>query len=233
MAETSEVTVPPELIDSLRELDAIRKDLENTTTKIKKLHQKMDSLTGSAKLESWARLRSLYAEAISLSEKEENLTLACSDMVETAIEDWESVHTGKKRKKPESQPARRGPIPLGEKVACLHEDNWILCTIKSYNAKKNEYKVEDADEEANRMFIVGSHEILALNTPDLPKGTRVLALYPGTTCFYPAEVVAFTKRGSKPNTYRLQFEDDFEDGREKQTRIEQLFVVQDPSASSK
>eukprot|EP00301_Raphidiophrys_heterophryoidea_P019626 c4521_g1_i2.p1 GENE.c4521_g1_i2~~c4521_g1_i2.p1 ORF type:complete len:246 (+),score=61.83 c4521_g1_i2:23-739(+) len=232
---TTEVEVPAGLAESLKQLDSLRKEVDQTTSKIKKIHQKMDGLSESSKLDSWARLRTLYSEAIVLSEREESLALHCSDLVESVIEDWESSHTGsKKRKRSEHTQAQKkaGIVPNDEEVACRHEGQWILGKIKSHNPKKNEYKIQDADEtNAHAIFSVPVSDVLQLIAPEFSKGTRVLALYPNTTCFYPAEVVSFTKRGSKPHTYRLQFDDDFEDGREKQTRIEQKYVVEDPTPS--
>ncbi len=127
-SHTTEVEVPADLTESLKDLETLRKEVEQTTIKIKKLHQKMDSrkftliarsllflrfffiswsssvflnsfgpfkfcffkkkllssVSDTAKLESWARLRTLYSEAISLSEKEETCVLNFFENYQTA-----------------------------------------------------------------------------------------------------------------------------------------------------
>ncbi|CAG8800700.1 10987_t:CDS:1, partial [Racocetra fulgida] len=44
--------------------------------------------------------------------------------------------------------------------------------------------------------------------PEFPQSATVIALYPGTTCFYKADVVLPPSKISIPLKYLLTFEDD-------------------------
>ncbi|RSH90860.1 hypothetical protein EHS25_010036 [Saitozyma podzolica] len=84
------------------------------------------------------------------------------------------------------------------------EEAWILATIrKCINQDKMRYEVQDADD-ANTSWNTTLRSIIPLPDPsappsssanpsnleDYPKGTQVLGLYPETTSFYRATVVA-------------------------------------------
>ncbi|CAG8776470.1 30187_t:CDS:2, partial [Racocetra persica] len=80
------------------------------------------------------------------------------------------------------------------------EENWILATIVGYRAELKSYEVEDADkdEASNRpgeRFLVPAKNVIAIpnpgemRSPEFPKDSTVIALYPSTTCFYRAVVV--------------------------------------------
>ena len=61
-------------------------------------------------------------------------------------------------------------------------------------------------------------------------GRTVLALYPGTTCFYEAQVLVPPSKRRKENDYLLQFVDDEESGAP-QKAVPQAFVLNMPSNS--
>lgn len=66
--------------------------------------------------------------------------------------------------------------------------------------------------------------------PDLAKGKNVLALYPGTTTFYKAEVVVGwrmdgTGKGEEGNLVRLRFEG--EDEADREMSVERRYVLPD------
>ena len=63
---------------------------------------------------------------------------------------------------------------------------------------------------------------------EFPAKSTVLALYPGTTCFYEAEVVLPPSKRRKENDYLLQFVDDEESGTP-QKAVPQAFVLNMPS----
>ncbi|CAG8499304.1 5427_t:CDS:2 [Funneliformis caledonium] len=102
------------------------------------------------------------------------------------------------------------------------EENWILATVVSYKPESRQYEVEDADrdESSNRpgeRFVVPAKNVMAIPKPadirssqEFTPNTIVLALYPGTTCFYKAAVVLSPNRLSQSpqRTYLLTFEDD-------------------------
>ncbi|CAG8605610.1 10539_t:CDS:2, partial [Dentiscutata heterogama] len=81
------------------------------------------------------------------------------------------------------------------------------------------YEVEDADrdEASNRpgeRFLVPSKNVLIIPKPgemwmpEFPQSSTVIALYPGTTCFYKADVVLPPSKLSVSLKYLLTFEDD-------------------------
>ncbi|GLB38540.1 putative SGF29 tudor-like domain containing protein [Lyophyllum shimeji] len=117
------------------------------------------------------------------------------------------------------------------------ENTWILAlVIKCINADKNRYEVQDAEpQEDGQPGIVYNTTLRAIiplpdpNAPpgspahvnayqEFPAGATVMALYPDTSCFYRAEVIATPKEmnpraASAPSskympTYKLKFEDD-------------------------
>ncbi|KAF0360779.1 DUF1325-domain-containing protein [Gigaspora margarita] len=100
------------------------------------------------------------------------------------------------------------------------EENWILATVVGYKPESKSYEVEDADkdEASNRpgeRFIVPVKNVIAIpnsgemRSPEFPKDSTVIALYPSTTCFYKAVVVIPpSKLTPKASRYLLTFEDD-------------------------
>ena len=115
-------------------------------------------------------------------------------------------------------------IEEGRKAVARLDDEWILMTVLKYSKRQKMYTLEDADDLAEKKE---EHEIprdlvipLASSEytpPCFPVGSRVLAMFPGTTSFYPATVVKCTKRslanhnGKTMWDYSLQFDDDEED----------------------
>ncbi|KAJ2720376.1 hypothetical protein GGI07_004641 [Coemansia sp. Benny D115] len=88
-------------------------------------------------------------------------------------------------------------------------EDWILATVLSFNSEKNRYTVQDYDlESAVRPTYVVSPRLVLFVTaeasttfsarrrlwdrsrnPEMPRGQRVLGLYPRTTAFYQGTVV--------------------------------------------
>jgi len=60
---------------------------------------------------------------------------------------------------------------------------------------------------------------------------KVLALYPGTTCFYEATVVDTPSKRKKENDYLVKFEDD-EESESPIKPIPQMFVLNMPTSSN-
>ncbi|KAI7895707.1 SGF29 tudor-like domain-containing protein [Mucor mucedo] len=97
-------------------------------------------------------------------------------------------------------------------------EEWILAVVLQYHPDKNKYQVEDVDQddygEKQRYMLppryvipVKSSEEAKLS-PEIPSRQDVLALYPGTTCFYKATVIAPPSKSKEIKNYRVQFEDD-------------------------
>jgi len=96
-----------------------------------------------------------------------------------------------------------------------------LAVVISYNADKNKYHVEDVDQDetgTRQKYMVPPKNVIPIPSvaevrqlPEIPAHTDVLALYPGTTCFYNAIVItppSKNKDASTQGCYKVQFEDD-------------------------
>jgi len=117
------------------------------------------------------------------------------------------------------------------------ENTWILAMVtKCINQDKNRYEVQDVepqeDGQPGQCYNTTLRAIIPLPDPnavpnsashlsayqEFPAGSTVMALYPDTSCFYRAEVLA-SPRDMQPSgrmapsshylpTYKLKFEDD-------------------------
>ncbi|SPO20792.1 uncharacterized protein UTRI_00269 [Ustilago trichophora] len=92
------------------------------------------------------------------------------------------------------------PLSQGRKVAVLpsktEESDWLKASVLSYAKSSNEYTVQDDDEPGPEgTYKVGMDNIIPLPislhtmpAADYPPGSRVLGMYPDTSCFYGATV---------------------------------------------
>ncbi|KAH7385937.1 SGF29 tudor-like domain-containing protein [Pyrenochaeta sp. MPI-SDFR-AT-0127] len=132
-----------------------------------------------------------------------------------------------------------------------YEGEGILCRVTSVigEGKQRRYEIIDADPDpptpsvpyrASVNHLIPIPPLSSnLTLPDLPKGRNVLALYPGTTTFYKAEVVAGWrvadgkvkkedggKEGDQvENLVRLRFEG--EDEADREMSVERRYVLPD------
>ncbi|KAK2465189.1 hypothetical protein APHAL10511_002543 [Amanita phalloides] len=117
------------------------------------------------------------------------------------------------------------------------ESTWILALVtRCISAEKHKYEVQDAepqeDGQPGLLYTTSLRTIIPLPDPnapagspahvnsyqEFPAGSTVMALYPDTSCFYRAEVIATPKdlqpTGRAPSLskhmpmYKLKFEDD-------------------------
>ncbi|KAL0961072.1 hypothetical protein HGRIS_006056 [Hohenbuehelia grisea] len=130
-----------------------------------------------------------------------------------------------------------GGKSAGGAAADADENTWILAVVtKCINADKNRYEVQDAepqeDGQPGLCYNTTLRAIIPLPDPnaapgssshltayqEFPAKSTVMALYPDTSCFYRAEVIA-TPKEMQPSgrmapsnkympTYKLKFEDD-------------------------
>ncbi|PRP77067.1 hypothetical protein PROFUN_14612 [Planoprotostelium fungivorum] len=133
-------------------------------------------------------------------------------------------------------------IPKGRQVAARvtkdREDPeaWILAAIVSYDEHKQQYEVEDEDpgdeSEPNpyrKHYFLPCHCLIPLpaetdKLKEIPKGTKVLSMFPDTTSFYVAEVVNPPK-GKKNPEYTVKFEDDDDEtGETPERRVKPKYV---------
>jgi hypothetical protein len=91
------------------------------------------------------------------------------------------------------------------------EEEWILTRIVDYIPKANMVHVRDDDDLEKKLYILPEQKVLPLGHGQvkdwtvLVAGDKVLALYPNTTTFYPAEIVGCD---SLTGIYRMRFEGD-------------------------
>jgi SAGA-associated factor 29 len=125
-------------------------------------------------------------------------------------------------------PKKRTPTTEGE---------GILCRVTSVigEGKQRRYEIIDADPDPPTPSIPYRASVNHLvpipantNLPDLAKGKNVLALYPGTTTFYKAEVVQgwrLDEMGEGDGLVRLRFEG--EDEADREMSVERRYVLPD------
>ncbi|KAE9400450.1 hypothetical protein BT96DRAFT_857386 [Gymnopus androsaceus JB14] len=129
------------------------------------------------------------------------------------------------------QVAFHPPPNKASAVTEADDNNWILAVVdKCINGDKNRYEVHDPESVPVVRYNTTLRSIIPLPDPnaplgspsslsayrEFPVGSTVLALYPDTSCFYRAEVVATptdTSSSVRPDTsyastYRVKFEDD-------------------------
>lgn len=126
------------------------------------------------------------------------------------------------------------------------EGEGILCRVTSVigEGKQRRYEIIDADPDPPTPSVpyrASVNHLVAIpppaanyTLPELPKKRSVLALYPGTTTFYRAEVVAQwavekvkkeDSNGKDENYVRLRFEG--EDEADREMNVERRYVLPD------
>jgi len=121
-----------------------------------------------------------------------------------------------------------------DSAAAGKDEEWILAVVtKCINQDKNRYEVQDPepqeDGQPGQCYNTTLRAIIPLPDlnappdsaahlnayPEFNAGSTVMALYPDTSCFYRAEVVASPsdlqpagRTGASPRMYKLKFEDD-------------------------
>ncbi|GJQ14388.1 hypothetical protein GpartN1_g6179.t1 [Galdieria partita] len=143
------------------------------------------------------------------------------DLVD-AVDSDASYRTWKRSKRSHES---SGVIPPQTEVACRvkEEDSdewsWVLGIVDSYLNSSGQYRIIDIEELGNeevsqeRYYFVSPDNVIALSNDSkhvFPAETRVLAIYPDTTVFYPATIRSSRKNG-KQLYYALEFDDEDED----------------------
>ncbi|KAJ7069797.1 SGF29 tudor-like domain-containing protein [Mycena amicta] len=136
---------------------------------------------------------------------------------------------------PSGKPSGPGgvkPAAATTSAAIETGENWILAVVvRCLNNDKNRYEVQDAEPQEDGQpgfcYHTTLRAIIPLPDPsaevgmpshvssyqEFPPGSTVMALYPDTSCFYRAEVIATPRQTgrSTPSAkllYKLKFEDD-------------------------
>jgi hypothetical protein len=108
---------------------------------------------------------------------------------------------------------------------------YILVKVAQFMVTKKTYKVQDADLSNNKTYSVPEASIVGLGFQSFPVNTRVLAMFPETSTFYPATVIGRENGAGTPSgkAYRLIFDDDEEvPGHTPQRIIDAAFVTTFP-----
>ncbi|PJF17173.1 Homoserine dehydrogenase [Paramicrosporidium saccamoebae] len=152
---------------------------------------------------------------------ENELELAVEE--EIVIEDSPSVDA---MEIPLEMPSAMEVLNVGTEVAMLclvdaeaTQEDWILGTILRYIPEENSYEIEDAEGEngsptkggVKTRYTVHEEKVRPLadsiDESVKPK-QQVLALFPGTTCLYPATVISTPTRRKKTKDFLVKFSDD-------------------------
>lgn len=111
-------------------------------------------------------------------------------------------------------------------------DEWMLATVKGYSMTANMYEVEDCEliepvegeigeprisqtgqgkqraAPLAKIIRLPQSDAESLSIEEHKAKAKVLALYPGTTCLYPALVISPPSKRKKTNDYLVKFSDD-------------------------
>ncbi|KAJ1675810.1 hypothetical protein EV182_000517 [Spiromyces aspiralis] len=105
--------------------------------------------------------------------------------------------------------------------AADQSDEWILAKVKQALGN-NQYIVEDVDDGGKYRIRYNQMLLIDPDRPEIKRGERVLGMYPGTTVFYKASVLAPPSQNPNPlvnaswvipgitiqGAYKVQFDDD-------------------------
>ncbi|GAC97810.1 hypothetical protein PHSY_005398 [Pseudozyma hubeiensis SY62] len=144
------------------------------------------------------------------------------------------------------------PLTQGRKVAVLpsktnEESDWLKASVLSYTKSTNEYTVQDDDEPGpDGTYKVGMDNIIPLPislhtmpASDYAPGSRVLGMYPDTSCFYGATVKSggpgLTRNANlaklvkkEPELLEAKYNLEFDDDNGEIRQVPAWLVVQSP-----
>ena len=141
------------------------------------------------------------------------------------------MEKSRKRKRIEKEQPK---VLVGRQVAANVDGNWILAKVVKYQSRMKIYEVEDVDEEelskARKRHLVPAFSVLPLanieedEIIEFHRGDRVLALFPGTTSFYAANVNSATLNDNGEMSVRFDDDED-EAGRIVKKREIPVFLI--------
>lgn len=130
-----------------------------------------------------------------------------------------------------------GQLLPGAAVVAFVNNNWILARVLAFVKSRKRYKVEDADDSTLNPVIyeISEDEIISLPSKfqsrnnveeGFIKAQRVLAVYPGTTSFYPGSVsLRYCDNQGNIVGYAVQFDEDEDENGESQLRSVSVYHI--------
>ncbi|KAJ3289579.1 DUF1325-domain-containing protein [Rhizoclosmatium globosum] len=208
------------ILQRLKTLEECRKSGDLVLKKMNKIHGKVLAKD---------KMNSKVAKTLLDVYTETNVTASLEKrLLPTLIDDLEKLERSmeKKRKGDEksgSVPKKQRPsddepiVTVGAQVVVKPGNDFILANVIRYRPDKEKWEVEDVDEDdgfnAKKKYLSTMKQIIVLPKPndpnirEFPEGHTVLALYPGTTCFYKG--IVMMKASANPmKEYLVRFEDD-------------------------
>eukprot|EP00164_Ancoracysta_twista_P007883 GFYU01011284.1.p1 GENE.GFYU01011284.1~~GFYU01011284.1.p1 ORF type:complete len:249 (+),score=40.14 GFYU01011284.1:115-861(+) len=211
--------------------------------------QAMKQKGGKLDVKQIEKLTKEYSTAKQLSEAHEKhlgnclaqvVSLVSGDKKKRPLTDLSMTRETKRGKA--TTPQEKVQIPMGEFVAARIAQNpsqWILASVMSFVQKRDKYEVMDEDPTQadpnyqKKKYTLSSKFVVWLpstegdRVPDMRKGEKVMAMFPDTSCFYPAFVVTVPKR-KKNGEAVVQFEDDDEDGETPNRKVKLQYICSFP-----
>eukprot|EP00697_Spironema_sp_BW2_P004652 gnl/Spiro4/16314_TR8760_c0_g1_i1.p1 gnl/Spiro4/16314_TR8760_c0_g1~~gnl/Spiro4/16314_TR8760_c0_g1_i1.p1 ORF type:complete len:276 (-),score=87.48 gnl/Spiro4/16314_TR8760_c0_g1_i1:224-1051(-) len=233
----------------LQRLDAARRPAPPTSLQ-NAAHKKGTSTSGASKLaELGFSLDSMQdllknskelCEAVTSGTEQEIATLATliesvSGICESFEREQQAAQMPHKRRRlnerePPALAPEHAPVVASEeeKVAAFctpsgsSGPSWILAVVVRYSRPKQKYLVRDSDPDtAEQHELADANVVMLSSRVSVAPGTRVYALFEGTTVFYPATVRSGPKRKTNP-VYVVRFDDDEDPAKE--VLAENIFV---------
>ncbi|GAA5804263.1 hypothetical protein HPULCUR_009750 [Helicostylum pulchrum] len=202
--------VPPSI--GTRLMDYYRGGIELSTSEAKTIHDIIEKVSVLVAL----RDASEYNNVIDQKRKKRR-----------AEQDDASAPSQLSKKSKTTTTTNSNILPYGTSVAARQpkqkdkNEEWILAVVLGYHTEKNKYEVEDVDQDdfgQKQRYMLQPRNVIRIPDADEAKshaelnpGQDILALYPGTTCFYRAKIVSTPTKNKDPTfigNYKVQFEDD-------------------------
>lgn len=128
--------------------------------------------------------------------------------------------------RPPKKSKRSAPIPNGTQVACLDKSSgemWVLGRIVKYMSEIKRYEVLDHDGEEQRYRVTRQFlRVIPKRAQSLDPEKPILAVYPRTTVFYKARLIA--RRGKN---WAVEFDDEDDTDSNKIKEVDGRFILQD------
>ncbi|GMM36635.1 Sgf29 protein [Saccharomycopsis crataegensis] len=238
--------------DELRNLsETINNHKENVDKALRLLNPVLDNLNQLIKLKQGSGSGGATSASPPTTHHDAAADMAGSGSISMAADSGKNAPSVKKRRvvdavkkgksyysspyNPSDPVVLRSEVAFRLKGSSLGEE-WIQCEVtKIYDPTKFDVTDPEPDENNNpgKTYRAGWKEILLIPTENDAKeliayqfGTKVIARYPETTTFYPAEVIG-TKRDGR---CRLRFDGEEEVGKE--TEVDRRLVLPYPDPKS-